>query len=88
MKETQVPRYMRAFDAEQAELFRAYTAAGDYDLRDEEVWWRDKNQILEDHGYQLRSRLRPGWIPSWQNTDVNPQWCEDSSARCVSCLRS
>lgn len=84
MKEDEVPRYMRAFDAEQAEEFRALTASGKYDVRHSEVWWRDRNQLLEDHGYQLRSRLRPGWTPSWQNTDINPQWCEDSFARCVS----
>lgn len=86
MKECDVPRYMRAVDAEQAEEFRELTAAGQYDLSDSEIWWRNRNQILEDRGYRLRPRLRPGWIPSWQNTDINPQWCEDSSAHYVSCL--
>lgn len=77
---------MRAANAEQAEQFRASTAAGDFDLTSAEEQWRDRNQILEDHGYQLRSRLRPGWIPSWQGTDTNPLYCEDSLARCVSVL--
>ncbi len=87
MRENEVPRYMRAVNEEQAEEFRARTAAGAYDLISSETWWKDRNQILEDRGYQLRSRLRPGWIPSWQDTDINPQWCEDRIAGCVSSSR-
>ena len=75
---------MRALNAEHAEQFRIRTEAGHYDLNEIEVWWRERNQIIEDHGYQLRSRLRPGWTPSWQNTDVNPLYCEDSLTGCVS----
>ena len=81
---SKVPRYMRAVNAEQTEEFRAATAAGRYAPRPSEVWWRDRNQILEDHGYRLRSRLRPGWEPSWLNTDVNPLFCEDRWSGCVS----
>lgn len=72
-----VPKYMRAEDAKEAEEFRRRTEAGAYDLLSFEVWWRDRAQIFEDHGYQLRSRLRPGWVPSWKGTDINPLWCED-----------
>lgn len=81
---SKIPRYMRAVNAEQAEEFRAATAAGDYDLRPSERWWSETNQILEDHGYQLRSRLRPGWKPSWLDTDINPAFREDSLANYVS----
>lgn len=77
MRVKQVPRYMRAANAEQAEEFRRRTEAGDFDLLPNEVWWRDRAQVFEDHGYQLRSRLRPGWIPSWKDTDIVPIWCED-----------
>ncbi|KLO13853.1 hypothetical protein SCHPADRAFT_852018 [Schizopora paradoxa] len=83
MKKSQVPRYMRAVNAQQAEEFRRQTAAGEYDLDADEAWWRDRSQILEDHGYQLRSRLRPGWVPSWQDSDKNPLFCEDSTGRCT-----
>lgn len=69
--------YMRAMNADEAEEFRRETEAGDYDLLSYEVWWRDRNHILEDHGYQLRPRLRPGWVPSWKDTDLNPRGCED-----------
>ncbi|KAI0352731.1 hypothetical protein OH77DRAFT_1513089 [Trametes cingulata] len=31
-----------------------------------EIFWRDRQPFLEDHGYTLRSRYRPGWIPSWR----------------------
>ncbi|KAH9899125.1 kinase-like domain-containing protein [Epithele typhae] len=32
------------------------------------VQWRDHQQWLEKHGYLLRPRLRPGWVPSWTGT--------------------
>ncbi|KLO04255.1 kinase-like protein, partial [Schizopora paradoxa] len=50
------------------------------DLLGNEIWWRERSDIIEDHGYQLRSRLRRGWVPSWQDTrlNLNPFWCEDS----------
>lgn len=84
MNNKPIPQYLRAFNAEQAERFRAQTAAGYYDLDKGEEWWRDRYYLLEDHGYQLRTRLRPGWTPSCQGTDVNPAYCEDSLANCVS----
>ncbi|KAJ3474983.1 hypothetical protein NLI96_g12132 [Meripilus lineatus] len=43
-----------------------------------EAWWRDHYDLLLSHGYQLRPRLRPGWVPSWTTTG-NRMWsCEDS----------
>ncbi|KAJ3015694.1 hypothetical protein NUW54_g170 [Trametes sanguinea] len=30
-----------------------------------ERWWIDHQPFLEQHGYQLRPRYRPGWEPSW-----------------------
>ena len=40
---------------------------GDLDRR--EVWWAARQEALEVAGYMLRSRYRPGWIPSWRGTD-------------------
>ena len=34
-------------------------------LYESEVFWRNHQKWLEEHGYMLRPRLRPGWIPSW-----------------------
>ncbi len=79
MKENQIPEFLRVSDAKDAERTRDGIAAGLFDLRSDEIWWRDRSHILDDHGYQLRSRLRPGWIPSWQDTDLDPLFCDDGS---------
>ncbi|EJC99800.1 uncharacterized protein FOMMEDRAFT_127984 [Fomitiporia mediterranea MF3/22] len=34
--------------------------------------------MLERHGYLLRPRFRPDWIPSWLNTNKSPLLFEDS----------
>jgi len=34
-----------------------------------EIWWRDHQVWLQERGYMLRKRYRPGWIPSWRETD-------------------
>lgn len=85
-KQKKLPDYMRASDAEEVEEFRKQTDDGLYDLLAHEIWWRDRSELLEEHGYRLRPRLRPGWVPSWQGTDLNPTWCEDSIVGGVSCL--
>jgi hypothetical protein len=33
-----------------------------------ERWWVDRQVALEQAGYMLRSRYRPGWKPSWTGT--------------------
>ncbi|THU94245.1 hypothetical protein K435DRAFT_756735 [Dendrothele bispora CBS 962.96] len=35
------------------------------DLSDSERFWRDRASWLEEKGYRLRPRYRPGWMPSW-----------------------
>ncbi|KLO13855.1 hypothetical protein SCHPADRAFT_889747 [Schizopora paradoxa] len=77
MYEKKDPRFKRALNVTQAAQFRRDTEAGKYDLSESEKWWRDRNQILEDHGYELRPRLKPDWTPSWNGTDRDPRWCED-----------
>jgi len=38
------------------------------ELDSHELFWRDKYHILEAHGYRLRPRLHPSWVPSWRLT--------------------
>jgi hypothetical protein len=42
-----------------------YAAGG---LNEGETWWRDRQKWLQDCGYMLRPRYRPGWVPSWKDT--------------------
>jgi len=37
-----------------------------------EIFWRDHQIWLQDCGYMLRPRFRPGWEPSWLN-ETNPR---------------
>lgn len=39
--------------------------------------WRDRAEMLEQEGYILRPRLRPGWTPSWLSSGEHPRACED-----------
>ena len=34
-----------------------------------ETWWVEQQEALEQSGYMLRPRYRPGWKPSWAGTD-------------------
>lgn len=31
-----------------------------------ERWWVRRQPFLEERGYMLRPRYRPGWVASWQ----------------------
>jgi hypothetical protein len=46
-------------------------------LFDRELWWRDHYQMLEDHGYRLRPRYRPDWVPSWKKSGKEFYTVED-----------
>ena len=46
-------------------------------LRNNEMKWRDRHEMLDKEGYVLRPRLRPGWTPSWLQSGKNPLECED-----------
>jgi len=70
----------RVRNREEAAMYEAATLRGAWKLGSLEIWWRDRQNILEGHGYRLRPRLRLGWRPSWQGTDLIPQFCEDSIA--------
>ncbi|KAG6900303.1 hypothetical protein C0993_012735 [Termitomyces sp. T159_Od127] len=42
-----------------------------------EYLWRDHYYFLKEHGYTLRPRYHPEWIPSWLGTDKCFTECED-----------
>ena len=37
-------------------------------IRSHEAWWVERQELLEQAGYMLRPRFRPGWKPSWAGT--------------------
>ncbi|KAL5492948.1 hypothetical protein ACEPAI_4396 [Sanghuangporus weigelae] len=49
----------------------------EFDLSPGERVWRNRQRMLERHGYLLRPRFRPDWVPSWLNTAKRPLLCED-----------
>ncbi len=56
------------------------------DLDEHETWWAERQEALEVAGYMLRSRYRPGWIPSWRGTDKFYLDVEDGQSTRVSAL--
>lgn len=46
--------------------------------------WTARYELLKRHGYSLRPRFRPGWVPSWHGTELNPFDCEDGHLHLVS----
>jgi len=46
-------------------------------LKEGEYYWRDRQKWLEERGYMLRPRYRPGWKPSWEGTKKWYSDCED-----------
>ena len=47
------------------------------ELDPREVWWRDRYEQLSNHGYLLRPRYTPQWIPSWKASNRDWTDCED-----------
>ena len=63
---------------EPIEQIEARLAESHAKLNGIETRWRDTQSLLEQQGYMLRPRYRPGWIPSWQqNPSLKPDRCED-----------
>ncbi|KIJ27339.1 hypothetical protein M422DRAFT_236142 [Sphaerobolus stellatus SS14] len=44
----------------------------DNPLTKDEEFWRDHQQFLQQRGYLLRARFRPGWKASWLGTGLSP----------------
>jgi hypothetical protein len=55
-------------------------------VNDLETWWVDRQVALEQAGYLLRSRYRPGWKPSWTGTNKFYLDCEDGQCIDVSVI--
>ncbi|TFK83980.1 hypothetical protein K466DRAFT_554244 [Polyporus arcularius HHB13444] len=72
-----VPHYIFV-SQETAERLAKETERGFFDLLDAEKYWRDRYAFLQESGYALRPRYRPGWKPSWTGTNRDPMFCEDS----------
>ena len=51
-----------------------------------EKQWVERQPALEEAGYMLRQRYRPGWQPSWTGTDKFFMDVEDGQARAVSMM--
>ena len=49
-----------------------------------EKWWVERQEALEQAGYMLRPRFRPGWEPSWTGTNKEFHDCEDGQSGVVS----
>ncbi|KAJ6629452.1 hypothetical protein B0H10DRAFT_1776295 [Mycena sp. CBHHK59/15] len=43
-----------------------------------DIIWREMQPWLQDCGYMLRPRFRPGWVPSWKTSGQFMVLCEDS----------
>ncbi|KAG1885163.1 hypothetical protein F4604DRAFT_1648090 [Suillus subluteus] len=65
-------RAQREFEAFGAERERRPGALSVY-----EVWWCQQYQWLKAHGYLLRPRYAPEWVPSWEGSQRHPFTCED-----------
>ena len=55
-------------------------------LNEDEIFWRDHQKWLEQHGYMLRPRFHPGWVPKWEGTKVNVLEFEDAMPNKVSSI--
>ncbi|KAI0645829.1 kinase-like domain-containing protein [Trametes meyenii] len=49
----------------------------DGSLTEDEIWWRDHQVWLQEHGYLLRPRYRLDWVPSWKAKDGDYFMSED-----------
>ena len=50
-------------------------------ISDNERWWVERQEALEQAGYMLRPRFRPGWQPSW--TGTNKQFLDFEDGRSI-----
>ncbi|KAJ6629435.1 hypothetical protein B0H10DRAFT_1776589 [Mycena sp. CBHHK59/15] len=50
----------------------------DGDLTSTDIYWRDMQPWLQECGYMLRPRFRPGWVPSWKTSGLFYTLAEDS----------
>ena len=46
-------------------------------LNQTERYWCDRLPLLQSHGYTLRARLQPGWVPSWVADPTAELLCQE-----------
>ena len=49
-----------------------------------EVWWRAHYEDIRGHGYKLRPRYHPSWVPSWNRSGNDFFSVEDGQSTIVS----
>ncbi|KAF8829602.1 hypothetical protein HHX47_DHR3000688 [Lentinula edodes] len=60
-------------------------------LRAAEIWWDQRYDWLEEKGYMMRPRYRPGWKASWLDKPHSFQCAEDALVlpyRCMDARRT
>ncbi|RDB25449.1 hypothetical protein Hypma_007495 [Hypsizygus marmoreus] len=48
-----------------------------------EIFWRDHQPWLQDQGYMLRSRFRPGWVASWLDSPTKSVFAAEDGISAV-----
>ncbi|EIW54116.1 uncharacterized protein TRAVEDRAFT_74378 [Trametes versicolor FP-101664 SS1] len=76
-KQKRLPSYA-VLDEDGVQRYARLTDQGVYNLTASELFWRDRQPYLDQHGYLLRPRYAPNWEPSWKGTSLDPMFCEDS----------
>ncbi|KAH7917813.1 hypothetical protein BV22DRAFT_1200202 [Leucogyrophana mollusca] len=59
------------------DTFREASEVTPETLGNGELWWHNHYQWLKDHGYLLRPRYTPDWVPSWKTNKKSWHTCED-----------
>ncbi|KIM31694.1 hypothetical protein M408DRAFT_64047, partial [Serendipita vermifera MAFF 305830] len=72
------PPHTRIPDDEILAVYAELTVNGEYALLPYEEEWRERGPLIKEWGYQLRRRYDIDWTPSWEDTNLNPFFCEDS----------
>jgi hypothetical protein len=57
-------------------------------LGENEKWWAEWQEVLEQAGYMLRPRYRSNWKPSWAGTNKSYLDFEDGQPQIVSANHS
>jgi len=68
-------------------IFDALPPLDEDQLAPNEIWWSQHFEWLRDHGYLLRPRYAPNWVPSWKGSKKSRFSCEDSNIPIVSTLK-
>ncbi|KAI9069047.1 hypothetical protein FKP32DRAFT_1608574 [Trametes sanguinea] len=76
-KSRRLPAHAYLHSNEAVAKWAKLTEEGFSNLGPAELLWQARYRYLEEHGYRLRPRYKPGWKPSWTGTNLDPYFCED-----------